>query len=116
MGRRIQPRNGQSRAPRPLAWLKAEPKRCGGLVAEGPGGVFVFGTYEEDGPVTWEALTSPSDKTAYGEPYPNPPTVLRFAGARSKPAKKQDTRREVGRRQGEPESRPMDVRESEGCI
>lgn len=46
-------------------------KPCDGLVVEDPGGVFDSGTYEEDGPVTWEAPTSPVENTAYGEPYPN---------------------------------------------
>lgn len=33
-----------------------------GRVAEGPGGVFEFGTHQEDGPVTWEAPTFPRAK------------------------------------------------------
>ncbi len=77
--------------------------------------MFVFGTYEEDGPVTWEALTSPSDETAYGDPYPNlrRPCVCWCAQVSGQ---EQETSHEVGRLQGEPELRPMDVRESEGCI
>lgn len=73
---------------KPLAGLKTELKRRDGRVAEGLDGVFVSGAYVEDGPATWEALTSPSDTTAHGEPYPNSPTALRFAGARRCPAKK----------------------------
>src|SRR5262249_35689070 len=58
-------------APKPIAFLEAE----GPILPEGnntplhtcllveergvSGGVFDHGTYEEDGPVTWEALTSP---------------------------------------------------------
>jgi hypothetical protein len=32
------------------------------------GGVLHHGTYEEDGPVTWEALVSPREFRCYGEP------------------------------------------------
>jgi hypothetical protein len=109
------PEIGQSRTSKHSPWLKTKPKRCGGLVAEGPGGVFVFGTYEEDGPVTWEALTFPSDETANGEPYLNlrRSCVLRV---HVESGQEEDTSREVGRKQGEPEPRPTDVRESEGRI
>jgi len=55
----LQPRNSHARTSKLLGWLKTEPKRRDELVAEGPGGVFDFGTYEEDGPVSWEALTFP---------------------------------------------------------
>ena len=32
-----------------------------------PGGVFDHGTYEEDGPATWEALVSPREETGVTE-------------------------------------------------
>ncbi len=32
------------------------------------GGVLHHGTYEEDSPVTWEALASPREIRCYGEP------------------------------------------------
>lgn len=48
----------------PLAWVKTEPRRRSGSVAEGPGGVFVFGTHEEGGSETWEALTFPCEEKA----------------------------------------------------
>lgn len=35
------------------------------------GEVVGHGTYEEDGPVTWEALDSSSSEDGPGEPYPN---------------------------------------------
>ena len=47
-----------------FSWLKTEPKRCGGLVAEGPGGVFVFGTREEDARVSVNLVEEPCDGTA----------------------------------------------------
>ena len=34
----------------------------------GIGGVLDHGTYEEDGPVTWEILASPREIRFYGEP------------------------------------------------
>lgn len=37
-----------------------------GRVAEGPGGVLEFGTQQEDGPVTWEALYVPSRGNGVG--------------------------------------------------
>jgi hypothetical protein len=40
----------------------------------------------------------------------------RVRGCARKSGVEEDTRNEVGRRQGEPESRPMGVRESEGRI
>jgi hypothetical protein len=46
------------------------------------GGVFDHGTYEEDGPVTWEALASPRPipvSRSTGDPSPTHDT---FAGAR----------------------------------
>jgi hypothetical protein len=75
--------------PRRLASLKAEPKwrwerqgRSRGRVAEDLDGVFDFGTRQEDGPGTWEALMLPRDETAYGEPEKNLRRTRRFAGAR----------------------------------
>ena len=70
-----QPRNSQFQMSRRLASLKTEPKRrwgrqgrSRGRVAEDLDGVFDFGTQQEDGPGTWEALMLPRDETAYGEP------------------------------------------------
>ncbi len=37
-----------------------------GRVAEGPGGVFESGTQQEDGPVTWEALSASSSEHGVG--------------------------------------------------
>ena len=58
----------ESRVPRVLVHLKA----IGNLTAKGegrsaPGGVFDHGTYEEDGPGTWEALVSPREKFGFTE-------------------------------------------------
>ena len=54
-------------------------------------------------------------ETVYGDPYPNlqGPRVL---GVHTETRKEEDTLHEVGQRQGEPEPRPMGVRESEGRI
>lgn len=48
------------------------PEGRGGLGAMGepstaPGGVFDYGTHEEDGPATWEILTSPREEAGYAE-------------------------------------------------
>jgi hypothetical protein len=70
------------------------------------------GTYEEDGPVTWEALMLPRDESRPGRaesPISNGPCVL---WVHATAGKEEDTRHEVGQRQGEPEPRPMGIGES----
>jgi len=59
-----------------------------GRVAEGAGGVCVPGTYEEDGPLTWEALMSPCEGRGPRGAGQQSPTSLRFAGACRDSAKK----------------------------
>ena len=84
-----------------------------------PGGVLHHGTYEEDGPVTWEALVSPREFPVLrraGDPSPKP---VRLAGARAGRRGNRQKKRlpqEVGRWRGEPEPRPKEARESEGRI
>ena len=76
------------------------------------------GTYEEDGPVTWEAL-SLLGRSGGTESRSSISKTGAFAGAR---AGRRGTRQnkhlpqEVGRWQGEPEPRPKETRESEGRI
>ena len=86
---------------------------------EGPGGVFVFGTYEEDGPVTWEAQVFPRVDTATGEPGQESPMALRQwvhvgSGNEKRPSR---GRREARGTGAEAErSKPKDIWESEGRI
>ena len=82
------------------------------------GGVLHHGTQEEDGPVTWEAL-SLLGRSGPTESRLSISETGAFAGAR---AGRQDIwqnkrlPQEVGRRRGEPKPRPKEARESEGCI
>jgi hypothetical protein len=46
------------------------------------GGVFDFGTSEEDGPVTWEALASPRQVPVLRRAGESSPTHGTFVGAR----------------------------------
>lgn len=81
-----------------------KPRAKGGGV---PGGVYDHGTQQEDGPETREALTPPHEGTADGEPAESEsPTGPAFCGCTLEAGQEQDTRREVGRRRGEPEPRP----------
>ncbi len=88
--------------------IPAQPKVSKGLKAAGPppqegdgdgtvGEVDGHGTYEEDGPVTWEALMFPRDNSAHGEPSPNlqRPCVL---WVHADVGEEEDTRHEVGQR------------------
>lgn len=55
--------------PRVLIYLKAT-ATFPGIRGEGgvaSGGVFDHGTHEEDGPVTWETLVSPQERTGVTE-------------------------------------------------
>ncbi len=82
------------------------------------GGVLHHGTYEEDSPVTWEALASPREIRCTGEPVKKISSETGVsAGARAgRRVNRQNKRlpQEVGRWQGEPEPRPKEARESEG--
>ena len=80
------------------------------------GEVVDHGTYEEDGPVTWETLTFPRDTAVKGFPHPKNPESPSALKVRTEARKEKDTFHEVGQRQGEPEPRPKGVRESEGRI
>ncbi len=86
-----------------------QPEGHGGLCAMGeqgsvPSGVYDYGTLEEDGPETWEALISPCEIPGLsGEPV----TRLRRAAclreahaAGHRVWHRTSTRHEVGRRQG----------------
>ena len=78
------------------------------------GGVWDHGTYEEDGPVTWEALTFPRETRQRGEPDPSP-TRHAFADARMADQEQASASRSaLGK--GNRSSAPTGVRESEGCI
>ena len=82
------------------------------------GGVLHHGTYEEDGPVTWEALSLLGRyRSVRRAGYPSPklarlqahvPVAETFGRTSACP--------EVGRWRGEPEPRPKEARESEGRI
>ncbi len=74
------------------------------------------GTYEEDGPVTWEAL-SLLGRSGGTESRLSISETGAFAGARAGRRDDRQNKRlpqEVGRWQGEPEPRPKEARESEG--
>ena len=86
-----------------------QPEGRGGLCVMGkqgsaPSGVYDYGTLEEDGPETWEALTSPCETTGLrGEPV----TSLRRAvclreahAAGCQERHRTSPRHKVGRRQG----------------
>ncbi len=86
-----------------------QPEGRGGLCAMGkqgsaPSGVYDYGTLEEDGPETWEALISPCETTGLsGEPVIS---LRRVACSRDAHAAgrrvwhRTSTRHKVGRRQG----------------
>ena len=62
-----------------------QPEGHGGRCAMGeqwtaPGGVFDHGTLEEDGPETWEALTSPREETGRRRAEDTSPTRSVSAG------------------------------------
>jgi hypothetical protein len=81
------------------------------------GGVFDHGTYEEDGPVTWEALASPRPIPVLrraGDPSPTHGTLRAHVSSAIKAQKKRPQR-------GRPPARGTGAvaeggRESEGCI
>src|SRR5262250_1461710 len=81
------------------------------------GGVFDHGTYEEDGPVTWEALASPRYTPVWrraGDPSPTHDTWRAHVSSASKAQNKRPQR-------GRPHARGTRAvaeggRESEGCI
>ncbi len=82
------------------------------------GGVLHHGTYEEDGLVTWEAL-SLLGRSGRTESRLSISETGAFAGARAgRRANRQNKRlsHEVSRWQGEPEPRLKEARESEGRI
>ena len=76
----------------------------GGLA---PGGVLDHGTQEEDDPGTWETLAFLGTFRSYGESGEPFSGARVFCGPRGGQGKK-SVRIEVGLRQGEPESRPME--------
>ncbi len=87
----------------------AQPEGHGGLCAMGeqgsvPSGVYDYGTLEEDGPETWEALTSPCETTGpSGEPVTSLRRVACSRDARAAGHRvwhRTSTRHKVGRRQG----------------
>jgi hypothetical protein len=101
--------------PRVPKHLKAEVLAAKkGRGASAPGGVVERGTHGRDDPVNWEILAIPLEVRRNGAPVINLRPEL-GSGCLSIGAKK-SIRREVGRRQGEPEPRPMVVRKSEGPI
>ena len=81
------------------------------------GGVFDHGTYEEDGPVTWEALASPRYTPALrraGDPSPTHDTLRAHVSSALEAQNKRPQR-------GRPSARGTGAvaeggRESEGCI
>ncbi len=86
-----------------------QPEGHGGLCAMGeqgsvPSGVYDYGTLEEDGPETWEALTSPCETTGLsGEPVTSLRRVACSRDARAAGYRvwhRTSTRHKVGRRQG----------------
>jgi hypothetical protein len=91
----------------------SEPRANGGGA---PGGVPDHGTYEEDGPVTREALSIPLGRDRHGEPVNKLQTGARQHEHARPGSKKRSSCAGVGRRQGEPEPRPKDARESVGLI
>ena len=83
------------------------------------GGVLHHGTYEEDGPVTWETLSLLGRYRLYGEPVIHLPKLARLQAhvpCLRDIRQNKHLPREVGRWQGEPEPRPKEARESEGRI
>ena len=115
-------------APKPLTFPEAQ----GPILPEGnnnplhaflgeegvvSGGVFDHGTYEEDGPVTREALASPRHTPALrraGDPSPTHDTLRAHVSSASEAQNKRPHR-------GRPRARGTGVvaeggRESEGCI
>ena len=81
------------------------------------GGVFDHGTYEEDGPVTWEALASPRHTPALRRAGDPSPTHDMVRAPVSSAVEAQNTRPQRGR----PSARGTGAvaaggRESEGCI
>jgi len=115
-------------APKPIVFPEAE----GPVLPEGnnnplrellgeegmvSGGVFDHGTYEEDGPVTWEALASPRPIPVLrraGDPSPTHGTLRAHVSSATKAQKKRSQR-------GRPPARGTGAvadggRESEGCI
>jgi len=80
------------------------------------GEVVGYGTYEEDGPVTWETLTFPREVAVCGVPQQNLREPQCLGECTRSLVKNEPLTPEVGQRQGEPEQRPMGVRESEGRI
>ena len=87
-------------------------------------GVYDFGTFMKDGPVTWEIHTLPRAQSGDdGEPVTTSPGSK---GWRASPTTRAATpqgvripkqvRLEVGQRQGEPEPRPKGAWKSEGRI
>ncbi len=82
------------------------------------GGVLHHGTYEEDSPVTWEAL-SLLGRSGPTESRSSISETGASAGARAGRRDHWQNKRlshEVSRWQGEPEPRLKEARESEGCI
>ena len=81
------------------------------------GGVFDHGTYEEDGPGTWEALASPRPIPASRRAGESSPTHDAFAGARVVGHSAQNKRLHRGRPLARGTGAVADGgRESEGCI
>jgi len=81
------------------------------------GGVFDYGTHEEDGPGTWEALASPRHIPVWRRAGESSPTHDTLAGARVVGHMAQNKRPQRGR----PLARGTGAtakggRESEGCI
>ena len=91
-------------------------RECVGEEGRVSGGVFDHGTYEEDGPVTWEALASPRPIPASrraGDPSPTHDTVRAHVSAAPWAQNKRPHR-------GRPLARGTGAvaeggRESEGC-
>ena len=81
------------------------------------GGVFDHGTYEEDGPGTWEALASPRPIPALRRAGESSPTHDAFAGARVVGHLAQNKRLHRGRLLARGTGAMADGgRASEGCI
>jgi len=80
--------------------------------------VLHHGTYEEDGPVTWEALVFPRVIRSDGEPVISSPKLARLQvhGLVAKLFGRTSACPGVGRWQGELEPRLKEARESEGLI
>jgi hypothetical protein len=104
-----------AKVPKGFASLKAAGcNRRKGARVQTTRGVYDHGTHEEDGPVTWETLSSPWDTfRRYGEPATNLQRTSR-QWARARGGKEQALTLVVSRRRGEPERRPKELRESEG--